>query len=101
MNKNEKNKQCVHRVDGIARAFILEYASRYHEYPAPYFFCNQNTPYLCLRAERIAKHCLLVMDMVGINTTVFNAMVTFLLSIGMGRQLVRARGQWTPEGCMD
>ena len=42
--RGKKNKLCVHRVDSIARALVLEYASRYSEFPAPYFFHNQNNP---------------------------------------------------------
>ena len=58
---------------GITRDLVIGYLFRYRNHPAPLFFRNQNNPALCIGAEIIAKHCLVAMEAVGVNTHIFKA----------------------------
>ena len=104
----DKNNRIVWaRIDGLTRDLVLEYLYRHRDTPAPHMFRNQNNPALCIGAQRIAKHCLIAMDAVGINTRIFKAhsirgaTATFLLSLGVEKSLVKSRGNWSSEECMD
>ena len=105
--RDKKGQLVTARVDGITRDLVLEYLFRYRNHPARLFFRNQNNPALCISAERIAKHCLVAMEALGVTTHVFKAhsirgaTPTFLLSLGVDRRLVQAGGQGSSEGCMD
>ena len=104
--KNKKGTLVTARVDGITKDLVLEYLFCHRNHPAALFFRNQNNPALCISSERIAKHRLIVMEAVGVNTHVFKshsirgATTTFLFSLGVDKQLVQARVQWSSEICM-
>ena len=105
--RDKNNRTVWARIDGLTRDLVLEYLYRPQDTPAPHMFRNQNNPALCIGAQRIAKHCLIAMDGVGINTRIFKAhsirgaTATFLLSLGVEKSLVKSRGNWSSEECMD
>mmetsp|Transcript_10044 Transcript_10044/g.17756 ORF Transcript_10044/g.17756 Transcript_10044/m.17756 type:complete len:288 (+) Transcript_10044:295-1158(+) len=105
--KDKRNHLTVARIDGVTRDLVLDYIFRRRHYPATRMFRNQNNPLLCNSSERIAKHYLIAMEAVGINTIIFKAhsirgaVTTFLLSSGVDRSLVQAHGQWSSAECMN
>ena len=42
--RDKKNKITTHKVDGVTRDLVVEYASRHHDSPAPYFATRINLP---------------------------------------------------------
>ena len=105
--RDKNNRTVWARVDGLTRDLVLEYIYRHRDTPAPYMFRNRNNPSLCIGVQRIAKYCLIAMEGVGINTRIFKAhsirgaTATFLLSLGVEKSLVKSRGNWSSEKCMD
>ena len=105
--RDKNNRTVWARIGGLTRDLVLECIYRHRGTPAPYMFRNRNNPALCIGAQRIAKYCLIAMDGVGINTRIFKAhsirgaTATFLLSLGIEKSLVKSRGNWSSEECMD
>ena len=94
-------------VRGNTLDFLLEYAHRVREVPQTHMFRYLHDSRLCLGSERLAKRCPNAMASHGIDTSQFKAhslrgaMVTEYLGVGTPQHLVRARGGWTNDACID
>ena len=71
--KGKKGRLVTARVDGITRDLVFEYLFGYRNHTALLFFRNQNNPALYIGSERIAKHCLVAMEAIRVNTHTFQA----------------------------
>ena len=88
-------------VAGDTARNLVQYTWQHLAHPAVFLFRHLRDPALCLGSERIAKRCLMVLEMLGVDVNVFKShslrgsTATHLATKGVPLPWIQGRGGWS------